>query len=108
MCNVNAASVTSLMHSPAVCEEASVSVSRSVTTRCGAGGSLSLKGLPVEGRPVQESLLLPPCRQRTTVGAAVGGVFAADVTQTVAARNRTSAEEEGEERRTVRERGGRR
>lgn len=97
-CRCQRIMATSPLRSPAVCEEASVSMTGSVTTRGGAGGSLGLEGLPVEGCSIQESLFLPPRRQWTTVGAAVSGVFAADVTQTVAARNRTSAGGKREQR----------
>lgn len=74
-----------------MCEEASVSMSGAVTTRGGTGGPLCLEGLPVEGRAVEETLLLPAGRQRTPVGAAVRGVLPADVTQAVATRHRASA-----------------
>ena len=77
-------------------EEASVGMSRAITAGRGAGGSLRLEGLPVEGRAVQDALLLPPRRQRAPVGAAVGGVFPTDVAQAVAARHGapTGGEEE--------------
>ena len=78
-----------------MCEEASVSMSGSITTRGGAGRPLCLEGLPVEGRPIKETLLLSAGRQRTPIGATVRGVLATDVAQAVTARHRTSAESEG-------------
>lgn len=83
-----------------MCEEASVGVSGAVTSGRGAGGPLCLEGFPVEGRTVQQTLLLSAGGQRTPVGATVRGVLPADVTQAVAARHRASAggtEEEKEE-----------
>ena len=70
---------------PAVGEEAPVGVSRAVAARRGAGGALGLEGLPVEGGPVQDALLLAPRGQRAAVGAAVRGVLPADVAQAIAA-----------------------
>ena len=74
--------------SPAVGEEAAVGVSGAVAAGRGAGGALRLEGLPGEGRPIQEPLLLTPRRQRAAIGAAVGGVLPADVAQAVAAGHR--------------------
>lgn len=72
-------------------EKTPVGVPGAVTPGGGAGGTLGLEGLPVEGRPVQEALLLSAGRQRTPVGAAVRGVLPTDVAQTVAARHGASA-----------------
>lgn len=74
-------------------EKAPVGVPGAVAAGGGAGGPLGLEGLPVEGRPVQEALLLPAGGQRTPVGAAVRGVLPTDVAQAVAARHGASAGE---------------
>lgn len=71
-------------------EEAPVGMSRAVTTRGGTRRPLRLEGLPVEGRAVQETLLLSAGCQRAPVGAAVGGVLPTDVAQAVAAWHRAS------------------
>ena len=76
---------------PAVGEEAPVGVSRAVAARRGAGGALGLEGLPVEGGPVQDALLLAPRGQRAAVGAAVRGVLPADVAKAVTAWHRAPA-----------------
>ena len=79
---------------PAVSQEAAVGVTGAVAARRGAGRSFSLEGLPGKRRPVQEPLLLAARCQRTAVGAAVGGVLPTDVTQTVAAWNRTPGDKQ--------------
>lgn len=86
---------SSVCTSPAMCEEAAVGVSGAVTAGGGAGGTLCLEGLPVEGHPVQQALLLPAGGQRAAVGAAVRGVLAADMAQAVAARHGASAGRDG-------------
>lgn len=80
-----------------MCEEASVGVSGAVTSWRGAGWPLCLEGFPVEGRAIQEPLLLSAGRQRTPVGATVRGVLPTDVAQAVAARHRASAGSRGKE-----------
>lgn len=80
-------------------EETPVGMSGPIAPGGGAGRPLRLEGLPVEGCPVQEPLLLPARRQRTPVGAAMRGILPADVAQTVAARHGASAED-GDESRT--------
>lgn len=65
-------------------EKAAVGMSRAVASRRGARGAFGLKRLPGERRPVQQTLLLSPGRQRASVRAPVSGVLPADVTQAVA------------------------
>lgn len=85
-----------------MCEEAPIGVSRAVTAGGGTCRPLCLEGLPVEGGPVKEPLLLSAGRQRTAICTAVRGVLSADVTQTVTARHWTSAERGEEEEDTGR------
>lgn len=91
---------------PAVCEEATVSVSGAVTSRGWTCWSFCLEGLPVEGCAIQESLLLPARCQRTPVGATMRGVLPANVSQTVTSRHRTSAGSQSEEKDRERDRCG--
>lgn len=70
-------------------QETAVGVARAVAAWRRASWALGLEGLPGEGGAVQETLLLPAGCQRAAVGTAVGGVFPADVAQTVTAGNRT-------------------
>lgn len=80
-----------------MCEEASISVSGTITAWSGTGRPLCLEGFPVEGCAIQETLLLSAGRQRTPIGAAMCGVLPADVAQAVAAWHRTSAGSRGKE-----------
>lgn len=82
---------------PAVREEASISMSRAITAWGGTGWPLCLKGLPVEGSAIQETLLLSAGCQRTPIGATVSGVLPTDVAEAVAARHGASAGSRGKE-----------
>lgn len=80
-----------------MCEEASICMSRAITSWGGTRWTLCLEGFPVEGSAIQETLLLSAGCKRTPIGATVSGVLPTDVAQAVAAWHRASAGSRGKE-----------
>lgn len=75
-------------------EEAPVGMARTVAAWGGAGWAFVLQGLPGKRGAVEGSFLLPAGCQGAPGGAPVRRVFAADVSQPNAARNRTPGHRE--------------